>query len=291
MRQEIITLPSTCQLEMRQIMLREENKMSSAMKSKKQSLSRVMSEVLTSCTVGVIDPGPYSFLEVGGAPNWDDMAKGDRFAAMIELRCISYTGGEMYDAELRCPELTCRNKFVWQVDLKKDLFWQMFSSESVSRLKTGEPFETVIAGKKVKYTIALGKTDRLFRRLCTQHQGREMSAALRSRIVEVEGLKASEIMDWLDGERGRYEGLSSDDAEELRNAFDLVDGGVDTTTEATCPRCSTDFEFSLPFSGIFLPGKEIATRKRKEREKAERMREMPEGDWEEIIDLDMPVVE
>jgi hypothetical protein len=273
MRQELITLPSSCQILFRQLLIRDESRMASARNKKGANLDKTLTEVMTDCAVEIVDEGPYNFLSAGGKPNWDMMAKGDRFGTMIDLHCLSYREGHLYEFELRCPH--CNQKFGWEVNLKTDLLRQPFPEESISRMKTGEPFEVTIDGKLVKYTVALGKTEHTYTLLCEQYPEREMAAALRARIVSVEGVEPRHYMDWLDGNNGekgcKYPGLSSEEGEELRDAFDRVDGGVDTALEAQCTvaTCKQWFDYTLPFTGMFLPGKGISKRRRAARNKAE----------------------
>jgi hypothetical protein len=273
MRQAIIKLPSTAQIEFRQVKLAEENLLSVASKSKRGNVNQTLSTIMERCAVGIVDTGPYGFLEVGGKPKWDNMARGDRFAAMIDLRCLSYRDGELFEVELRCPGSMCGHKFDWEINLREDLIRQDIPSDSLDNIRDGKPFEVVVDGKRVRYTIALGKTEETYDRLCMQHPGRDMASALRARIVDVEGVKPHQIMDWLDGRNGDdacdFEGLTSEDAEELRDAFDRIDGGIDTSLEAECPKCHTWFEYDLPFSGIFLPGRGISKRRKELRRKAQ----------------------
>jgi len=274
MTQSIFTLPSTAQIEFRKVKLAEESLLSVAAKKKRSNIDAALTEIMTRCAVSVKDPGPYPFMEVGGKPDWNLMAKGDRFAAMLDLRCLTYRDGHLYDVDLRCTNSLCGEKFNWEVDIPKDVLRINFPQESVDKLRSGGLFEVTIDGKVVKYNIAIGKTEEVYNRLCMQYPGRDMASALRARIVEVEGLQPSQIMDWLDGEGGsEFEGLTSQDAEDLRDAFDRVDGGVDTTLEAECPACHSVIEFDLPFSGIFLPGKGISERRRRLRREAMARRE------------------
>jgi len=78
-------------------------------------------------------------------------------------------------------------------------------------------------------------------------------------------------MDWLDGNNGadgcKFPGLGSQEGDDLREAFDVVEGGVDTTIEIQCLKCKDWFDVNVPFSAFFLPGKGINSRKRKAREK------------------------
>ena len=266
MHHEVVTLPSSAQIRFRRVMLNDENVLASALKDKRSDIDDVLTKIVTSCAEEVIDPGPYPFLEIGSKPDWANMAKGDRFAAMLDLRCLSYKEGNILEADLHCPDIACKCSFSWDVDLKKDLIRQDLPEESIEKIKAGEPFEVVIDGRKVLYTIALGKTEKLAEKYTEQYRGRDMAAGLRSRIISVEGVESRDIMDWLDGQgKSDYPGLTSDDAEELRDAFDRVDCGIDTTTEAECPKCREWFDFTLPSTGMFLPGKGISKRKKEAR--------------------------
>lgn len=276
MRQEVITLPSSAQIKFRQLMMSDENTLADALKNKRSELDTVLTQILTDCAVSIIDPGPYDFLEVGDKPNWELMSKGDRFVAMLELRCMSYKEGHILEVDLHCQDISCKNAFSWEVNLNEDLVRQDLPEESIKTIKEGQAFEVVIDGKKVHYTIALGKTEKLVEKFAEQYRGRDMAAGIRARIIKVEGVETRDIMDWLDGEgKTDFPGLTADDAEELRDAFDRVDCGVDTTLEAECPKCRDWSEFVLPFTGIFLPGKGISKRKKearakKKKKKAER---------------------
>ncbi len=273
MRHETCTLTSGCEIELRPICLAEENMVAAASKSRRGGITKALIDVMSACAVSVVDPGPYGYLKIGDKPNWNNMARGDWFGAMLDLRCLSYKDGHIFEAELRCPNGTCGHKFDWEIDLRNDLIRQDMPEESREKLQRGEAFEVIIDGRKVKYTIAYVKTEEAVERLSMQYPGRDMAAALRARIIEVEGLQPHEIMDWLDGNNGaegcKYSGLTSDDAETLRDAFDYIDGGVDTALEAECPKCRTLFDFTLPFSGIFLPGKGISKRRKLARQKME----------------------
>ena len=112
--------------------------------------------------------------------------------------------------------------------------------------------------------------------MCKQFPDRDMACGLRSRITDVVGpdgkkIERREIMDWLDGDDGRskkFPGLTSDDGEELRDAMDKVDGGVDLEVTAYCdePDCrNPPVRFDLPFDRIFLPGEGIQKRRMKRR--------------------------
>ena len=109
----------------------------------------------------------------------------------------------------------------------------------------------------------------LARKLDAQNPGRQIAAMIRARITDVEGLKRSEIMDWLDGNNGvskNFPGLSSQCAEDLRDAFDEAECGIDTDVEITCAKCGLTYNVPIPFgSGFLAPATAIQQRRRARR--------------------------
>lgn len=276
MRQEIFTLPSGAKVKFRQLLLHDESVMADAMNDERANVEKTIAEIVANCAIGVEDPGPYSFLEVGDKPDWLQMANGDYFAASLKLRRLSYRDKGKVDVDLKCKaNLTCKNSFTLEVDLEEDLIYQDLPAASIEKLKAGKPFEVEIAGRKVQYTISTGKTKKIAEKYMEQYPGRVMAAGIRARITSVEGVESRDIMQWLDGQgdNDEYMGLTSDDAEDLREAFEVVDCGVDTTLEVKCPKCGGYFEFVLPFTGIFLPSKNITKRKKEARRKKRQQKE------------------
>jgi hypothetical protein len=72
----------------------------------------------------------------------------------------------------------------------------------------------------------------------------------------VEGVERREILDWLDGEspKAKWPGLGSEEAEQLRAAFDAEECGLDTTIRTECPKCGSETTAALPFDRLLLPG-------------------------------------
>jgi len=270
MQTKNVRLPSGAVIEMRKLGLREENYLASAARSKKGSQDQVLIEVVSLCTNSVIEPGPYPHIEAGKKPDWNEMLAGDWFAAMIELRKFSYREGSSYEIRAQCPSRACNNRFAWKVDLDKDLFVKELPEESAEALKEGKPLEARIADRIVRFHLGFVKDAQRQEKLERRFPNREMACMFRSRIAEVEGIDQQDIMSWLDGEsRGKepsqYEGLCSDDAEDLRAAFEEADCGVDTEVELECPRsmCREFFTLDLPFDRIFTPAR--ADKQRRER--------------------------
>lgn len=262
MQRETFTLPSGAKIELRQIRLAEENALAAGMaKSAGESQQqKTLSDVLTACTEQIVDPGPYRFMTAGDKPNWRKMLSGDRMATMILLRVMSYRDREIYSvAGIRCP--ACRRRSDFEINLFDDLVWRDLDQDARGHLENGQPFELRIGDAVILYTFGTGETQEMATALAEQHPDRAVSAGMRSRILDVhldgadEPIPRARIMDWLDGTGDTYEGLTSDDAEEIRAALEAVECGVDTDIELVCPGvgCGHEFAVQLPFDGMFAP--------------------------------------
>lgn len=256
-RTEVFDLPSGAKIEFRALTLREENILASARGRKQES---ALDSVLSACVVQIVDAGPYR--DLGQRVDWDKMLQGDRFVAMVKLRVISYREGETYSFMTQCPE--CGQRSEQSVNLNTELPIQPLSEEARDALVNDTPFTVEVGGSKITYSLSYGAHAKRFEKLREQNPKRPMAAALRSRILEVDGIEKRDIMNWLDGEAGGHDGLTSDEAEDLREAFDRVDCGIDTEVEVECPKCWASYVLSLPFDdGFFLPRR--GQRKRKEK--------------------------
>lgn len=261
MNEQTFTLPSGCQIALRQIMLREENMLAEAIKAKRGSTMQSLYKVLNECTVEIVEPGPYEFLSSGGRPDWNNMLAGDMMATMIHLRVLSYKEREIYTV-FNVPCQQCGRKDSYEINLYEDMIWRDLSEEGRKKLINKEPFEVSINDTLIKFHMVTGNTQNKVDKLTRQFPGRPVSAGLRARIESVENVDVAHIMDWLDGGNNeKYTGLSSDDAEALRDAFDLVECGIDTEVELCCPD-GHEFLIDLPFGvGFLAPSKEIQRRK------------------------------
>ena len=266
MRTDTILLPSRLQLEMRGTGLAEENILATA---NHRNEDEIQARVLERCCVRVLDPGIYAIPE-GGRPPWGELLQCDQLVLLIRLRCLSYLDGAEYEIDnIQCPG--CSRPVSWKVDIIKDLPVRAFPDDMIDLLKRKDPVETMIAGRRVKFKIPTSRDMRLAERLQDEFPERVMAANLRARLVDVEGVDRREWMDWLDGNNGtssKFAGLSSEESEALRDAYDAADGGIDTDVEITCqrPACKRRFTIALPFDqGFLLPNKGIRARKRARR--------------------------
>lgn len=265
MKTDIVQLPSSMSVELRQLTLREENYLAAASRSRRGSQEKMLVDVVDKCTVRVVDPGPVPKARPDERPRWNDMLAGDFFGALIALRKLSYREGAEYDIDLKCPVRTCNNSFGWTVDLDKDLLVKTLPEESAAALREGRPLTVEIAGKLVHFHLGMVSDADFQEKLDKRFPGRDMACMLRTRIDKVEGVDSADLMNWLDGEgKGPHEGLTSDEAEDLRSEFYRVDCGIDTEIEVECTRsqCRNVFRLDLPFDGILTPGRAQASKRK-----------------------------
>lgn len=264
MRTVSVTLPSGAAIELRALSLADENYLTEANKRRKKG-SNPLVEIVGRCTLQVTDPGPYPFVRAGEAAPWGRLLRGDFWWALLELRALSYRDGDTFDMVFRCASGGCLNHWEERIRLRTDLPMIPLSPAAAARIRDKQPHEATIDGRRVAFQLPIGDTEDEIERMRDKFPGRGMACGLRARILDVEGLERREILDWLDGEgaRGKWPGLTSADAEDLRAAFDAEDCGVDTTIRSECPRCGEETARDLPFDRLLLPG--TAARKSKGR--------------------------
>ena len=68
-----------------------------------------LDELLASCWEETLDPGPYHF---DGLADWSRVLQGDRFYALLQLRCLTY--GPNYAFSVACGEDACRKRIDWE---------------------------------------------------------------------------------------------------------------------------------------------------------------------------------
>lgn len=255
MRTESVILPSGAAIELRALSLADENFLTDQGKRRKRGANPLV-DVLARCTLQVADPGPYPFLKAGSAPDWGRMLRGDFWWALLELRALSYRDGDTFDMAFACDARGCSHRWEERIRLREQLPQVPIAKAVAERVRAGEPHETTIDGRRVSFTLPTGATEDEIERLRDKYPGRGMACTLRAYIRDVEGVERREILDWLDGQGSpsKHPGLLSDDAEQLRAAFDAVDCGVDTTIRTECPRCGAEAQADLPFDRLLLPG-------------------------------------
>ncbi len=211
-----------------------------------------LDQVLRSCWLQTVDPGPYNFADQ--PVNWDHVLQGDRFFALLKIRSLSL--GADYAFTVGCQNDACRERFEWEISLE-DLPIRALSEEARAAFQAGNRFETQLSdGRRIWFRLAVGGDERRFAGMRQSNRDRLWSSMLALRIVEIENVKDSE-------KRRFIEDLEVQDAEHLRDEFDRVDCGVETTIEVECPECFTVQEVELPLDQGFFVKSTKQRRKRR----------------------------
>lgn len=252
-RKESCRLPSGATVDFRPLKLKELDAVGVATQKGVglREMSRITIDLISSCTVAVVDPGPYSFLQIGEKPEWKKMLSGDRVGAMLHLRKISYREGDkftIYDAQ--CPE--CGKKTDFEIDIDADIFRRDLDEDGAELLREGKAIETEIAGRVVHHSFGTGETDELMQRLMEQYPENPLACGLRAKIVSVSDLDNRDIMKWMLGD-GDHDGLTAGDVSDLRDAMEEAECGFDTTIAVECDGalCGAEYEVELPFQWMF----------------------------------------
>ena len=201
-------------------------------------------KVLRACWETTIDPGPYDMGE--GGPDWSRALVADRFAALIGVRVATY--GPDYEFQVNCANEACPGKrFMWGLNLETDLERKALPEESITVWLNDNRFPAKAGGKNLWFKLLTGADEARNTVRFRQSRDALITAALASRIVEIEGVHSNDKMHWL-------ENLDMGEAMSLLDQFDSVDGGVETEIEVQCEHCLTVQDIELPFArDFFLP--------------------------------------
>ena len=213
----------------------------------------LMLEIVKRCWEETIDPGPYSF--PGGEINWSQLLEGDAAYLFFRVRALTY--GEQYDITVQCA--ACNRAIDHTVDLLEDLRLQELPKSAYSAVGHDEPISVKAPdGRAVQFRLLRMSDQRSIDMLQNTRQLTPANARLAVRLIAVEGVgeHSGPKIRWI-------EDLTSGDAEELRDAVEAYDCGVDTALELTCPHCYFDQEQDLPLVGSFFQRR---SRKKKRRE-------------------------
>lgn len=231
-----VECPSGLKGAIRKLKVREENLLANR---KKLRNGVAINEALGGVWIQTDDPGPYQ-IEDGKALDWSKVLVGDQLFAMIQMRIATY--GREFVFRTQCGR--CGKPFDWEIDLA-EIPVQKLSPESEAIFKNGNRFEVEIAGRKITFKLLLsGEAQRGLINAREHEADKMVTASLRLQIVEVDGISKSrrELDAFIDD-------LDSDQADDLRAAFDNAGCGVVTSVEVECPLCGGFSEVEIPFVG------------------------------------------
>jgi hypothetical protein len=235
----ILTCPSGLSGEVRSLKVKELQRLADPSLARGGRNIDVMLGVFTSIT----DPGPYKW-EPGSQPVWDQVLTGDRFSALIDVRCATW--GPSYEFTTRCEE--CHEPCEWELDLR-DLPRRKFPTETLDALKDGgaNRFECEgPSGELVRFKLLYGADEKAIEKYRRDHGGLYgLGDALERKILSVEGIDSGALRAWIAN-------LDAKPAHDLALRMDLADGGVDTDIEIVCSKCQWQQWVSLPFGKAFF---------------------------------------
>jgi hypothetical protein len=229
--------------------------------------------ILGGCWVATLDRGPYpahvfgaeatpigkpvrrkghrpdQLVEVkGDVPNWPRVLKGDLVAGLIFLAQVSITDGDDYPFDVPCA--SCGKPVPWEIKLS-ELEVKVLPEESIAKVRAGEPFETLVAGKKVLFDLQTVGAEEPVARLMKQ-QGRKTGTivdVLAAQVRSVEGVGADLKARW-----SWLADLALGDLQDLQYAVQDVDCGVETGFDVECKRCGYEFPTHVPLDRrLFSP--------------------------------------
>jgi hypothetical protein len=229
--------------------------------------------ILGGCWVATLDRGPYpahafgaeatpigkpirrkghrpnQLVEVkGDVPNWPRVLKGDLVAGLIFLAQISITDGDDYPFDVPCQ--SCGKPIPWEVKLS-DLPVKVLPEESIAKIRAGEPFETMMAGKKVLFDLQTAAAEEPVARLMKQ-TGRKVGTivdVLAAQVRSIDGVGADLKARW-----AWLAELSLGELQDLQYAMQDVDCGVETEIGVGCGKCGYEQEVNLPLDRrLFSP--------------------------------------
>jgi hypothetical protein len=159
---------------------------------------------------------------------------GDRTFLIFALRRL--TLGELYPFRVGCPQ--CNKEGMYQVQM---------SDLEVREMPTPEKrvYEHELpSGKAVRFRIMIGSDEERVSKMRSMDD--KVSAAMLMRL---------ELLDGKPPTLQEIKRLTMRDRDDLRCAFEDVDGGVDTTLEMTCSNCGAEFESDVDAgqAGFFFP--------------------------------------
>jgi len=208
--------------------------------------------ILQACWKETLDPGPYKF---SGAPDWSKVLACDLIYATLMVRAATH--GNVEELDLQCP--ACRKKFVWDLPIDQLPVYPL-PPESVAKIAAGDNlFTATLSNGAVAQFRLLDGAAQLKAVESVQECGNEiMLAALTTRVISIEGVDQTKLGDYIAH-------LSMHEAQLFIDAFDEVDGGVETLFDVYCPKCGHEWEVDLPLDlqRMFSP-KRRARRRKKE---------------------------
>lgn len=206
--------------------------------------------LLTACWQATTNKGPYPFVAVGDTkPDWKRVLKGDLLRAVIYLRQISLSDGDVFEFDVQCEE--CLKKIEWQVKLS-DLVIRKLPADSFKKIAEQKPFTIDILKDGQKFpaifslsTLAQEENINRFMKQ-SKRQVATTIDVLAGQITSIHGVKPDI--------KARYNflaELSMGELYDLRTELDAFDCGFETEIEVKCQNraCQWEPKVNIPLLG------------------------------------------
>lgn len=169
-----------------------------------------------------------------------DMTLGDRVFLIFSIRRV--TLGDELPVREKCPE--CKTTTLFMVDLEEDLDPKPMP-DPMKRV-----YDVVLpSGIKARFRVSTGRDEAHLAKLA-KRQKQKSDALSQSILLRLELLGDEKPT------LKMVKSLGMRDRNFLREQFQEVEGGVDTTLELECPACGYEWEKDLDLSAanFFFPG-------------------------------------
>jgi hypothetical protein len=220
--------------------------------------------------LSVVDRGPYLF--TSPKPPWgQNILYGDLFDFLVQ--CRIHTRGTNYDYDIQCPARLCREMVPWRLPLDK-MRRQWLCAESKEMLRRNENRREVHltkCDKTVSFQLLDGHVHKRQRRYVKEY-GDDIHVIYAARLVKIEGEEKPDFV--------RFTGqLDPEDFDELDDAIEDADCGLDSAYDVQCPKCDTIFADDLGITPDFFIESFSRRRKRKRwKARAARQKDSPVGE-------------
>lgn len=187
-------------------------------------------QLVTQCVLrvgNITEPGRIAMIA-------EELTVGDRVFLMFCIRRTSL--GDDYPFRDQCPE--CNYKGIFNLDLADLEVKEMHDRKN-------RVFDiTLPSGTKARFRPLVGKDEEKLSKASNSKDAMTLAILLRLESLGDEPPNLKSV-----------KSLGIKDRNALRDGFDSVEGGVDTTLEMQCPSCGAEFERELDVgqAGFFFP--------------------------------------
>lgn len=221
--------------------------------------------VLASCFEQVIEPGPYRFLEPESTarPSFARVLQGDILVAILRLRIASFPKLKgLYEFDFPCSYSECGHLTPWELDLAELLgnekLYRSLSPDAFMRVHEGTPFSYKTSdGQTIYYQLDTPSLAKPLRDLMTRERRKKTTDVeqVARQLVRVDGLRTQKTNEPVTDLRGLWQWAKRQTAgtlDEVLEAYEASDCGVDTEIRVRCEECGKEQDINLPFGKTFF---------------------------------------